>query len=538
MEIAERTFRVERQVKLVFPAEFITCFAQCIVTHLCSGMPFCQVGGMGGYLIGDDTYTHILLIGQCQMLFGGDITEHGRTQPTYLCRADGRRNMVVTRCDVRHDGAERIERRIVAFFYLALHILLNLVHGHVAGTFDESLHILVPSTLHKLAHRVEFCKLRFIVGIVRRPRTQSVSQRDGHIILCQNIANVIKVFVKETLAVMHQAPFAHDAAATAHDTAQPFLGQMHIMAAYTGMDGEVVHSLLALFNQGVAVDFPGEVLHLAVHFLQCLVDGDSTYRNGTVTDNPFARFVDILPGGEVHQRVASPFTAPQSLFHLFFNAGGGGGVSDIGIYLHQEVTAYNHRLCFGMVDVGRKQGTSGGNLLAYKFRCDVRLYSQLRAVHVLANRHILHFRRDDALFGIVHLCAAFSLKGAVGQGDVLKAQRVERPVVAAHAPVLRRYFGKLLHIAAFQYPRLAQTGQPFLQIHFDGRVAERSAGIIHIHFRIRSKYLFSINEVRTGHLLHLAHSYAQFGKQGARQIYFLGTGEFYLLVHFSLGFVM
>ena len=56
MKIAERTFRVERQVKLVFPAEFITCFAQCIVTHLCSGMPFCQVGGMGGYPV---SYTHL-----------------------------------------------------------------------------------------------------------------------------------------------------------------------------------------------------------------------------------------------------------------------------------------------------------------------------------------------------------------------------------------------------------------------------------------------------------------------------------------------
>ena len=118
------------------------------------------------------------------------------------------------------------------------------------------------------------------------------------------------MFVKETLAVVHQAPFAHDAAATAHDAAQPFLGQMHIVAAYAGMDGEVVHSLLALFNQGVAVDFPGEVFHLAVHFLQCLVDGDSAHGNGTVADNPFARFVDILSGGEVHQRVAAPFTAP------------------------------------------------------------------------------------------------------------------------------------------------------------------------------------------------------------------------------------
>ena len=40
-----------------------------------------------------------------------------------------------------------------------------------------------------------------------------------------------------------------------------------------------------------------------------------------------------------------------SLIHiyLFFDARGGGGVSDIGIYLHQEVTAYNHRLCFGTV---------------------------------------------------------------------------------------------------------------------------------------------------------------------------------------------
>ena len=70
MKIAERTFRVERQVKPVFPAEFITCFAQCIVTHLCSGMPFCQVGGMGGYLIGDDTYTHILLIGSARCSLG------------------------------------------------------------------------------------------------------------------------------------------------------------------------------------------------------------------------------------------------------------------------------------------------------------------------------------------------------------------------------------------------------------------------------------------------------------------------------------
>ena len=228
------------------------------------------------------------------------------------------------------------------------------------------------------------------------------------------------------------------------------------------MDGEIIHSLLALFSQGIAVDFPSKVLHFAVHFLQGLVDGDRAYRNGTVTDNPFARFVDILSGGEIHQRVTAPFTAPQCLFHFFFNAGGSGGVTDIGIYLHQEVAAYNHRLRFGVVDVGRKQGASGSNLPAYKLRCDVCLYSQLCAVHVLANRHIFHFRRDDTLLGVVHLCAAFSLKSTVRQGDMLKTQRVERLVIAAHASILRRYFGKLFHIAALQYPWFAQAGQSFL----------------------------------------------------------------------------
>ena len=153
---------------------------------------------------------------------------------------------------------------------------------------------------------------------------------------------------------MHQAPFAHDASATAHDAAQPFVGQMHIVAADACMDGEVIHSLLALFNQGVAVDFPGEVFHLCRSpFSKCLVDRDSAHGNGTVADNPFARFVDVLARGEVHQRVAAPFAAPQCFLYLFFDARGGGGVSDIGIDLHQEVAADNHRLCFGMVDVGR-----------------------------------------------------------------------------------------------------------------------------------------------------------------------------------------
>ena len=251
---------------------------------------------MGGYLIGDDTCAHIFFVGQCKVLLWGDVAQHGRAQPADLRRTDSRSDMVVARCNVRNQRAERVERRIVAFLYLAFHILLNLVHGHVSGSFDKSLHVLCPGAEHKLAHGIEFGKLRFVVGIVRRAGTQAVAQGNGYIVLRQYIADVVKMFVQETFAVVHQTPFAHDASAATHDAAQTLVGQVYVVAADTSVYGEVVHALFALFNQGIAVELPREVFHFAVHFLQCLINGNRTYGNRTVADNPFAGFVDIFSG--------------------------------------------------------------------------------------------------------------------------------------------------------------------------------------------------------------------------------------------------
>ena len=119
---------------------------------------------------------------------------------------------------------------------------------------------------------------------------------------------------------MDKAPLAHDTSATAHDTAQTLVGQVYVVTTDTGMDGEVVHSLLALLDEGVAVDFPGQVFHLAVHLLQCLIDGHGTHRHRTVAHNPFASFVDVGTRRQVHQRVAAPFAAPHRLVHFLVNA--------------------------------------------------------------------------------------------------------------------------------------------------------------------------------------------------------------------------
>jgi len=63
------------------------------------------------------------------------------------------------------------------------------------------------------------------------------------------------------------------------------------------MDGEVVHALLGLLDDGVDKHLDGQVLDLAPHLLQTLVDGHGTDRHRRIADNPFACFVDVRAGG-------------------------------------------------------------------------------------------------------------------------------------------------------------------------------------------------------------------------------------------------
>ena len=136
-EILQSQLGVERQVELVAPAEIETGFRQGVVADGGSGMSFGQVGGMSRYLIGNDTCAYIIFIRQGQMFLGGDIAEHRSAQPSYLCTTDGAGNMVVARGYVGDYGAEGVERCLVTFLQLALHVLADFVHVHMARSLDE-----------------------------------------------------------------------------------------------------------------------------------------------------------------------------------------------------------------------------------------------------------------------------------------------------------------------------------------------------------------------------------------------------------------
>ena len=137
-----------------------------------------QVGGMGGDAIGDDSRLHIVAVGQAQMLLGRDIAKHRRAEPADHGGADGRRDVVISRRHIRSQRPQGIERRLIARGKLAVHILLDLVHRHMAGAFDHHLDIVLLGDAVEFAQRVEFGELGRIVGIRRRARAQAVAQAE------------------------------------------------------------------------------------------------------------------------------------------------------------------------------------------------------------------------------------------------------------------------------------------------------------------------------------------------------------------------
>ena len=62
--------------------------------------------------------------------------DHGRT--------DRRRDVVVSRCDVGDQRAQRVERRFVAEFVFFLDLFLDLIERNVARPFDHGLNVVLP----------------------------------------------------------------------------------------------------------------------------------------------------------------------------------------------------------------------------------------------------------------------------------------------------------------------------------------------------------------------------------------------------------
>src|SRR5690606_35582410 len=126
--------------------------------------------------------------------------------------------------------------------------------------------------------------------------------------------------VEKVLFVMVAAPARHDRAASGDDTGDTALSQGDKVLEDTGMDGEIVDTLLGLGDDGFAVDVPAKPADIAAHLLKGFIKGHGTDGDRRIAQYPLARLGNIIAGGKVHQCVGSPARGPNQLLHLFMNA--------------------------------------------------------------------------------------------------------------------------------------------------------------------------------------------------------------------------
>ncbi len=303
---------------------------------------------------------------------------------------------------------------------------------------------------------------------------------------------------------MRETPLRHDGAAARNNAGNAICRQRYILQPYAGMDGEIIHALLGLFDQRIAENFPGQVFGLAVDFFQRLIDRHRADRHGRIAQNPFAGFVNVFSGGQVHQRVTTPARRPGHFFDFLFNGRSHRRITDIGVDLDPEIAANNHRLEFGVVDVRGNNRPPPGDFVTHEFRRDfignagaktlprmlpqqffvTLVLAQFLQLYVFANRNIFHLRRDDALARVVHLGDISSGPGTARLANVFKPQlrqfRIILPLPAKFGTRAVQHF----RIVALGNPAAAHFGNTLAQIDLDIRIGERAGGVVDGNRRI------------------------------------------------------
>ena len=262
----------------------------------------------------------------------------------------------------------------------------------MARAFVHHLDVVLPRDARQLALGLELGELRFVVGVGNRTGPQAVAERERHVVGAHDLADFAEVRVGEILLVMRQAPAREDRAAARDDAGDAPRGHRDVAQQHAGVNGEVIDPLLRLLDERVAIDLPGQIFRAAAGLLERLIDRHRADRHGGIAEDPLARLVDFAPGREVHHRVGAPQRRPAQLLDFLVDRRADGGVADVGVDLHREVAADDHRLELGMVDVGRNDGATARDLRADELR-----------IEPLADADELHLFGDDAFAREVQL---------------------------------------------------------------------------------------------------------------------------------------
>ena len=147
-----------------------------------------------------------------------------------------RGDVIVARRDVGDERPQRVERRFVAHSSCWSMFSLIMCIGTWPGPSIIVLHVVLPRDLREFAERLQFAELRFVVGVGARAGTQSVAERERHVVRLHDLADLFEVRVEEVLLVVREAPLRHDRAAARDDAGHALGRHRHVAQQHAGVD--------------------------------------------------------------------------------------------------------------------------------------------------------------------------------------------------------------------------------------------------------------------------------------------------------------
>src|SRR5581483_10946794 len=184
-------FRIETESELLIPVKSVSSLGQGIVTIARTRASARDIRRVRRDLVRDHALPDILGVREAEVLLCRDVAQHVGAVPPDHRRADRARDMIVARSDIDDEGAEGVERRAMTDLFHAAHVHLDLVHRNVPGPLDHHLHVALPRAPRELAQRIQLGELRAVAGIVQTAGTQRVAERDRHVVLAQDVEDVV-----------------------------------------------------------------------------------------------------------------------------------------------------------------------------------------------------------------------------------------------------------------------------------------------------------------------------------------------------------
>ena len=354
---------------------------------------------MGGNPRGDDPFPDILHRRQAQVLARRYVAEEVGARRSCYRPADGAGDMVVAGGDVGDERAEHIEGGAVAEPLLEKDVRLDLVDGHVAGTFDHYLHPGVHSALGQLAEDDQFMDLGAVGGVGKAAGAETVPQRQYHVVFAGNLQQFVEMLEEGVFLVVVAHPLDGERAPTRDHVHDPsfVLHPFHRAAGDSAMDGDEIDPVFRMFHDSVEHFVNG---HVHDGFLPRphgieggLVERHAADAGVRFSDDGPADLIHRPSRGKVHDGIRPEGDGNTCFFQLLRYVQVVGGGSDVGVHLGAQSLTHCQGAPVAMFPVVADDAGTFDDTVTDEFR----RYS-------LAEGRLLHFAGDDALAGLVELC--------------------------------------------------------------------------------------------------------------------------------------